>query len=88
MVLDRHQTDLYVRPSWLDAAVALRQIDKVRTKSYATTVRTALRPYLRSFVSQVRRRRQHFICGGNSAFVAFLLSPCGVVSVINHTPLR
>lgn len=29
MVLDRHQTDLYVRPSWLDAAVALRQIEKV-----------------------------------------------------------
>lgn len=30
MVLDRHQTDLYVRPSWLDAAIALRQIEKVR----------------------------------------------------------
>lgn len=29
MVLDRHQTDLYVRPSWLDAAVAFRQIEKV-----------------------------------------------------------
>lgn len=34
MVVDRHQTDLYVRPSWLDAAIALRQIEKVHISYY------------------------------------------------------
>lgn len=29
MVLDRHLSDLYIRPSWLNAALALNQIEKV-----------------------------------------------------------
>jgi len=27
----RHESDLYVRPSWTDAAIALDQLEKVRT---------------------------------------------------------
>jgi len=29
----RHESDLYVRPSWTDAAIALDQLEKVRTRT-------------------------------------------------------
>jgi hypothetical protein len=31
-VKHRHETDLYVRPSWTDAALALDQLEKVRRR--------------------------------------------------------
>lgn len=31
----RHETDLYVRPSWTDATLALDQIEKVRLTSFS-----------------------------------------------------
>ncbi|XP_065204858.1 protein patched-like [Planococcus citri] len=84
MVLDLHQTDLYVRPSWLDAAVALREIKK----GNAEGERSAL-----WFRKRVQKKLFDWGCyvhqnAGIVLFVAILALAClcvGLKSAIIHS---
>ncbi|KYN08568.1 Protein patched [Cyphomyrmex costatus] len=83
----RHESDLYVRPSWTDAAIALDQLEKLDTASCGPSVRgeiTALTQYwssryLRSAINEAHFDDRKYILTAVSA--TRLLSPSSLAKL-------